>query len=100
MANTSPFINNVKPSSLNENMVPVRAVDVLVSIIDTFVALTVFGNTCSLNVMVGVIAVDTPVDPDDGFIATTEGGVVSGRAATVNIDIKGEVMAFPARSLT
>jgi len=56
--------------------------------------------TSSLNVAVIVESMPIQVEPLDGDVEMTLGGVVSGATAVVKVQVRGAAIAFPARSFT
>jgi len=63
-------------------------------------AFTVLDSNVSMNVAESRVSVDTHVDPFVGEVEVTVGGVVSGAAAVVKVQVYGVAKVFPATSLT
>ena len=78
--------------------VPATAARVVWSVRLNVVVVSVAGLIASENVAVGAIAVDCPVAPFAGVNAVTVGGVVSGAAAVVNVQVTSAARRIPAMS--
>ena len=65
----------------------------------TVSAVTVAGSTGSLKVAVRAEDIDTFAAPLVGLVALTVGGIRSGAALVVKVQIRGLAMALPAKSL-
>ena len=74
---------------------PATAAAVVWSVRLNVVVVSVDALIASENVAVGAVAVDCPVAPFAGVKPVTVGGVVSGAAAVVNVqvDVRGEAVA-------